>query len=135
MKTFTLHVQSATQYECIEGVISFVGEDQSGSFGLLARHGRMMTALSYGLARYRKKDDTWHYLAFPGGVLYFINNNLHISTRRFLHDTDYQRISTGLLEQLLKEEEDLRTIKDSLSHLEQEMFRRLWQMGRRGKQI
>ena len=135
MKTFTLHVQSATQYECIEGVTSFVGEDESGSFGLLARHGRMMTALSYGLARYRLEDDNWHYLAFPGGVLYFINNTLHISTRRFLHGTDYQRISTGLLEQLLKEEKDLRVIKDSLSHLEQEMFRRLWQMGRRGMQI
>lgn len=135
MKTFSLHVQSATQYECIDGVTSFVGEDQSGSFGLLARHGRMMTALSYGLARYRLKDDNWHYLAFPGGILYFTNNNLHISTRRFLHDTDYQRISTGLLEQLLKEEEDLRTIKDSLCHLEQEMFRRLWQMGRSGMKL
>ena len=135
MKTFALHVQSATQYECIEGVTSFVGEDESGSFGLLARHSRMMTALNYGLARYQIKDDIWHYLAFPGGILYFTNNSLHISTRRFLHDTDYQRISTGLLEQLLKEEEDLRTIKDSLSHLEQEMFRRLWQMGRSGIKI
>lgn len=132
MKTFMLHIQSATQSDCIEGVTRFVGEDSSGSFGIMAHHSRMMTALSYGLVRYQLKDDTWHYLAFPGGILYFINNQLHISTRRFLHDTDYQRISTGLLQQLLKEEEDLRDIKDSLSHLEQEMFRRLWQMGRSG---
>ena len=132
MKTFMLHIQSATQYDCIEGVTRFMGEDNSGSFGILAHHSRMMTALSYGLARYQLKDDIWHYLAFPGGVLYFINNQLHISTRRFLHDTDYQRISTELLQQLLKEEEDLKDIKDSLAHLEQEMFRRLWQMGRSG---
>ncbi len=135
MKTFMLHVQSATQYECIKGVTSFIGEDDSGSFGILASHSRMMTALSYGLTRYRLENNNWHYLAFPSGILYFTNNSLHISTRRFLHDTDYQRISAGLLEQLLKEEEDLHAIKDSLCHLEQEMFRRLWQMGRSGMKL
>ena len=132
MKTFAMHVQSATQYECIEGVTSFVGEDESGSFGIRARHERMATALSYGLARYQLQPGIWRYLAFPGGILYFVSNELHISTRRFLHDEDYERISAGLLEQLLKEEEELRAIKESLHRLEQEMFRRLWQMGRRG---
>ena len=132
MSVFAMHVQSATQYEHIEGVTSFVGEDESGSFGIRARHQRMTTALSYGLARYQLQDGAWRYLALPGGILYFVDNALHISTRRFLHDTDYQRISAGLLEQLLKEEEELRVIKESLYRLEQEMFRRLWQMGRRG---
>lgn len=127
-----MHVQSATQHEHIEGVTSFVGEDESGSFGILARHERMTTALSYGLARYQLQQGDWRYLAFPGGILYFAGNALYISTRRFLHDADYQRISAGLLDQLLKEEEELRTIKESLYRLEQEMFRRLWQMGRRG---
>ncbi len=130
MNTFSLHLQSATQYEHISGVTSFVGADESGSFGLLARHVRMMTALDYGLARYRLQDGGWHYLAFPRAILYFVDDALYISTRRFLHDSDYQRISTGLLEQLLKEEEALRGIKESLYRLEQEMFRRLWQMGR-----
>ena len=132
MKAFTMHVQSATQYEHIEGVTSFVGEDESGSFGIRASHARMMTALSYGLTRYQLQDSSWRYLAFPQGILYFVDNALYISTRRFLHDADYQRISAGLLEQLLKEEEELRVIKESLFRLEQEMFRRLWQMGRRG---
>lgn len=132
MRTFDMHVQSATQYEHIEGVINFVGEDESGSFGIRACHERMTTALSYGLARYQLQDSLWRYLAIPQGVLYFVNNELYISTRRFLHDADYQRISKGLLEQLLKEEEELRVIKESLYRLEQEMFRRLWQMGRRG---
>ncbi|HEU0282853.1 MAG TPA: hypothetical protein VFQ99_03650 [Gallionella sp.] len=127
-----MHLQSATQYERIENVASFVGEDESGSFGIRARHERMMTALTYGLARYRLQDNSLRYLAFPRGILYFAGNALYISTRRFLHDADYQRISAGLLEQLLKEEEELRTIKESLYRLEQEMFRRLWQMGRRG---
>lgn len=132
MRTFSLHVQSATQYELIKNVTSFVGEDASGSFGICARHERMATALSYGLARYQLQPGAWRYLAFPGGILYFVDNALFISTRRFLHDADYQRISSGLLEQLLKEEDELRAIKESLHRLEQEMFRRLWQMGRHG---
>lgn len=135
MRTFSLHIQSATQYEHIQDVSSFVGEDASGSFGIQAFHGRMTAALSYGLACYQTGmagQDDWRYLAFPGGILYFVDNALYISTRRFLHDADYQRISAGLLQQLLKEEEELKTIKQSLYRLEQEMFRRLWQMGRRG---
>lgn len=132
MRTFAMHVQSATQYEYFEGVASFVGEDESGSFGIRARHERMTTALSYGLARYQLQQGVWRYLAFPGGILYFASNELYVSTRHFLHDEDYERISKGLLEQLLKEEEELRVIKESLHRLEQEMFRRLWQMGRRG---
>ncbi|MDR4517315.1 MAG: F0F1 ATP synthase subunit epsilon [Nitrosomonas sp.] len=132
MKTFTLHMQSATQYIPVEHVTSFIGADSSGSFGILAGHARMMTALNYGLARYQIQSGDWYYLAFPGGILYFLNNNLYISSRRFLCDSDYQRISTGLMQQLLTEEESLREIKESLSHLEQEMFRRLWQMQRSG---
>ncbi|SFP95558.1 F-type H+-transporting ATPase subunit epsilon [Nitrosomonas cryotolerans] len=135
MNTFILHVQSATQYTCIKSVISFIGEDKSGSFGIRSRHERMMTALSYGLARYQLEDGSWSYLAFPGGILYFMRNNLYISTRRFLHDADYQRISVELLEQLLREEEALKEIKSNLNNLEQEMFRRLWQMERNGVKI
>lgn len=130
MKTFALHIQSATQYIPVKNVTSFVGADSSGSFGILAGHARFMTALNYGLARYQVEDNSWRYLAFPGGILYFLNNHLYISSRRFLCDTDYQRISAGLLAQLLAEETELKKIKDSLCQLEQEMFRRLWQMGR-----
>lgn len=135
MKTYTMHLQSATQYQCVKDVISFVAMDKSGSFGIQAHHARMITALDYGLARYQQVDSDWCYIALPGGILYFSNNNLYISTRRFLYGTDYQLISAGLLEQLLKEEEALHEIKDSLNQLEQEMFRRLWQMGRSGVKI
>ncbi len=135
VKAFTLHLQSATQYNYVEDAISFVGVDASGSFGILANHRRMMTALTYGLARYQLQSGSIYYLAFPGGILYFVDNQLHISTRRFLIDTDYQRISNELLEQLLAEETQLKRIKDSLCQLEQEMFRRLWQMGRSGIRV
>jgi F-type H+-transporting ATPase subunit epsilon len=130
MKPFVLHLQSATQYEQIAGVTSFVGEDRSGKFGILAGHARMITSLVFGLARYRTGDDVWHYLALPGALLYFVDNRLTVNTRRYLSDTDYERISSALEEQLRMEEEKLHGMKDSLHRLEAEMFKRLQRMER-----
>ena len=135
MTPFILHLQSATQYERIEGVVSFVGEDPSGCFGILGKHERMMTILSFGLARFRTSDEIWHYLALPGAVLYLVENQLYLSTRRYLHDTDYKRITSALREQLLVEEERLRGLKESLRRLEEEMYKRLWKMKRSGRSL
>jgi len=130
MKSFVLHLQDATHYERIDRVTSFVGQDDSGLFGILADHARMMTVLAFGLARYRTTDERWHFLAVPRGLLYCIDNNLYLSARRYIHDDEYVRISQALEEQLVTEETALRTIKDSLHRLEEEMFKRLWRMGR-----
>jgi F-type H+-transporting ATPase subunit epsilon len=100
--TFILRLQDATRAEEITGVASFVGEDASGSFGILAGHTRMLTALIIGLARFRI-GDAWRYLAVPGAVLYFQDNVLTLSTRRYLLDDDYMRISQSLQQQLLAE--------------------------------
>lgn len=132
MNTFVAHLQSATQYERIEGVTSFVGEDASGQFGLKAGHERMMSIQVFGLVRYRIGADDWYYLAVPGGVVYFVNNELFLSTRRYFRDQDYQRINTVLQEELAEEEHTLHGIKKSLYHMEEEMLKRLWQMGRSG---
>jgi F-type H+-transporting ATPase subunit epsilon len=132
MKTFRLTLSDATRRESFEEVVSFVGEDASGSFGILAGHARLMTALLFGLARFRRADGHWRYLAFPGALLYFVNDELSISTRRYLLDEDYGRISAALQEQLLAEEEDLRIMKESLHRMEEELLRRLWEMHRTG---
>ena len=130
MSGFVLHLQSATQYERIEGVESFVGNDASGSFGLLAGHVRMMTCLKFGLARFRLADDAWSYLALPGAVLYFIDNELYINTRRFIHGRDYRRMSATLNEELVAEEKKLEDIIGSLRRMEEGMFKRLQMMQR-----
>jgi len=135
MKTFVLHLQSATQYERIEEVISFIGEDDSGSFGLLAGHARLMTLLRFGLAWFRTSDNRRHYLALPGAVLYFVNGQLYLNTRRYLRDMDYKRVASALREQLLVEEENLSGMKESLHRLEEEMFKRLWKMRRGGESV
>jgi F-type H+-transporting ATPase subunit epsilon len=132
VKTFTLALHDATRSEEIPDVTSFVGEDSSGSFGILAGHARMMTSLIIGLARFRIGEDTWKYLALPGAVLYFRDNLLTLSTRRYLLDEDYMRISQALQQQLLTEEEQLHTMKESLHRMEREVLKRLWEMGREG---
>ena len=67
----------------------------------------------------------------PGAVLRFDDDVLTLSTRRCLVDDDYTRISTALAEQLLAEEERLQTMKESLRRMEDEVLKRLWEMGRR----
>ena len=129
MRTFTLILQDATHTQRIEQVTSFVGEDATGSFGILAGHARMMTSLVFGLARFRAGENPWQYLAMPGAVLYFNDNELSLSTRRYLVDDDYERISIALHEQLLAEEKELRELKKSLHHMEEEVLRRLWEIG------
>lgn len=130
MTQFVVHLQSATQYERIERVTMFVGEDASGSFGILAGHHRMMTPLQFGLARFRQDDGDWQFLALPGGLLYFVGNELFLNTRHYLRDRDCVKITKALEEQLRREEASLRELKDSLHRLEEEMFKRLWKLGR-----
>jgi F-type H+-transporting ATPase subunit epsilon len=131
MRTFTLRLQDATRAEQITGVTSFVGEDTTGSFGILPGHARMIALLTTGLARFRCGEDSWKYLAIPGAVLYFHNDVLTLSTRRYLLDDDYMRISQALQQQLVAEEDKLRSMKESLQHMEEEVLKRLWDMGRR----
>jgi len=132
MNTFTLILCDGTHTERIERVASFVGEDPSGSFGVLAGHERLMTWLTLGLARFRTVDGAWQYLAIPGGILYFVDNELSISTRRYVIDTDYQRISATLEEQLLAEERNLRALKDTLRRMEQGLLQRMRALAREG---
>jgi F-type H+-transporting ATPase subunit epsilon len=127
---FTLHLASATRGEHIPGVASFVGADASGSFGILPGHARFLTVLDYGLARFRITGEPWRYLACPGAVLNFVRDDLFVNTRRYLVDDDYGRVSTLLAGQLAREEAELKTVKDNLQRLEQELFRRLRQIDR-----
>lgn len=133
MNTFTIQLQGATQYERLDGIVSFVGEDASGSFGLMAGHGRFVTSLVFGLARLRYADGRWDYLALPGAVAYFDKGQLTLSTRRYLRGDDYTRISQALREELVQEEQDLTEFKHSLQQMERAMLLRLWRIGHVGE--
>ena len=128
MKAFTLYLQDPLHTERIEDVTSFVGEDASGSFGILAGHTRFMTSLVFGLARFRLGKENWQYLALPGAILYFLDNKMFLSTRHYVRGDNYEYVSSLLRKQLAAEEEELRSIKESLHRMEQELFKRMWKM-------
>ncbi|MGR9114688.1 MAG: F0F1 ATP synthase subunit epsilon [Gammaproteobacteria bacterium] len=131
MNTFALQLYDASHEQRITLVTAFVGEDASGSFGIRPNHARFMTTLVFGLARFKLKNEVWHYLALPGAILYFNNNELTLSTRHFMIDTDLDRISQLLEQQLITEEENLHATKISLHKMEQAMLARLWTLKRK----
>ena len=131
MNQFVLNLFDATHEQRITGVTSFVGEDASGSFGIQPNHARFMTTLVFGLARFRLETDQWQYLALPGAVVYFNQNELTISTRHFLIDSDLERISALLEQQLITEEENLSATRESLHRMEQAMFKRMLTLKRK----
>lgn len=126
MSAMIVHLESATQYERFDDVVSFVGEDASGFFGVLPGHEPLLTCLEFGLARFRSAAGELHYVAVPGAVLRFARNELHLSARRYLRDLDYRRITGRVHEDLVAEEEKLADMKERLRRLEAEMLRRLW---------
>jgi len=130
MSGFELHLCSAAQVEHIADISSFVGEDASGQFGIMAHRARLATVLDYGLARFRIGGADWQYLALPGAVLYFANNALHLSTRRYLYGPDFRTISEALTHQLLDEERRVQQLGQNLERMEQSMLQRLWGMAR-----
>lgn len=136
MSGFTLKLFDSCQSEALEGVSVFVGEDASGSFAILSRHARFMTVLRFGLARFRRGNETpWQYLAMPGALLYFCDNTLTLACRHYLLDEDYDRISGRLAEELVKEEEALHEVKESLKRMEEAMLKRMWELGQQGVRL
>lgn len=130
MNTFDMHLLGSDAGETIPGVLSFVGEDASGSFGLLAHHVRFMTVLSFGLVRLRLADGRTRYVGLPGGLLYFVDNALWLSTRRYLLGDDAAALGDTLARQVLAEERALAQTLDKLRRLEAEMLQRLAQLER-----
>lgn len=135
MKSFTLQLNDATKSERIEGLSSFVGEDESGSFGILPGHARMMTSLVFGLSRFRSHTHGWQYLALPGALLYFRDNELSISTERYMISDDFEQISAALQAQLHTEQHQQQAAKKSLRQMEQELLQRLWESSRDRKPL
>jgi F-type H+-transporting ATPase subunit epsilon len=131
MNPFVLNLFDASHEQRINAVTSFVGEDATGCFGIQAGHERFMTTLVFGLARFRLATEDWQYLALPGAVAYFNNNELTISTRHFLIDTDLERISRSLEQQLIAEEESLHATRESLHRMEQAMLKRILALNRK----
>ncbi|PPD29374.1 MAG: hypothetical protein CTY21_12760 [Methylomonas sp.] len=125
MNAFNLLLLSPGQTRLIAGVASFIGEDASGSFGIQANHGRFITWLVFGLARFKQPDAAWQYLALPGAAATFENNTLTLNTRYFLLDPDCGKISAQLDQRYAEEQEALRASQESVQRMELTMLKRL----------
>jgi len=91
----------------------------------------LATVLAFGLARFRVGGQAWQFVALPGGVAYFADDVLRIATRKYLYGQDFRKVSAALEDEFLAEERQIATVRENLQRLEQEMLRRLWEMGRR----
>jgi F-type H+-transporting ATPase subunit epsilon len=131
MTGFTLHLQGTFDTVEIDAVTSFVGEDESGQFGLLGSHERFVTVLVPGLARYRVRDEPWTWLALPGGTLDFRDGALFVSTTQYLAGADYRQMSSALRNDLLRKEQSVAELRTSVQRLESEMLKRLYELQRR----
>ncbi len=133
MKTFRLHLMSMTRSELIPDVVRFTGHDAAGSFGILANAFRRMTVLVFGLAHFQDAAGNLEYLALPGGLLYFVGNELRITTTDFVRSSSLDEISAALDRELRQKEEELHTIKQSLHHLDEEILRRMFELKGTGR--
>lgn len=104
MKSFTLELISPTSSDRLEEVVSFVGRDQSGSFGILADAARRIAVLTFGLALVRLSDGSTEYLGLPGGLLYFVDNHLQISCESYIRDSNSEKIT-----EILRQENSKKT--------------------------
>jgi F-type H+-transporting ATPase subunit epsilon len=123
--TFAIELSAEDASERIDNVVSFVGADASGSFGILPRRAPLATTLAWGLCAFRTADDERHYLAVPGGVLLFTNGVLHLATRRYVREDDPQRIVERLTQEMQREQESTRAVHELLRNLDRELLRHL----------
>ena len=125
MSAFILELASEETAETISDLVSFVGADESGSFGILADREPLATALSYGLCRFRTADERVHFLAIPGGILSFAENVLHVATSRYLRADDGSALLQSLDTRMHSEDESLRAMRETLRNLDRELLSRL----------
>lgn len=131
MRHFSLQLASASRQTRIEDMVSFVGSDASGQFGLMADHAPMATVLEPGLARFRTTaGPAWTYLALPGGTLHFADNQLSIATRTFVIGDELARVRTQLETELAREQQRHGALRHNLDQLERALAQRLWELER-----
>jgi F-type H+-transporting ATPase subunit epsilon len=129
VKIFSLSLFDTAHTQTIADVVSFSGEDSSGSFGILAERERLITCLTFGMAKIHTLSGQTLYIAMPGGVLYFAKNKLTLSTRHFVVSDDLEQIQKILQQEILNEEMQLQTLKKSFHSMETELMKRLLKTG------
>ncbi|HTX02268.1 MAG TPA: hypothetical protein VMD07_01205 [Candidatus Acidoferrales bacterium] len=127
MSDFRLDLVSEERHESIDRIVSFIGADESGSFGILANRESLITILSWGLCRFTTADGATEYVGMPGGVLSFGERLLRIATPRYVRAAESETLLRQLDDRMKTEEEDRRRLREVLHNLDREFLRRLAQ--------
>ena len=125
MKTFVLNLIDTAEANRFDRVVQFIGSDVEGSFGILADHVHAVAVLRYGLARFIDDRGIWHYLAMPGGVLRFADNQLTLTTVRYFLGDDRDTICARLDAAMQQRDSELRRSRAALSEIEHSLVKRL----------
>lgn len=131
MSVFALSLVSPAGVLHRADVVSFVGTDASGRFGVQAGHVPAATVLSYGLCRFRTASEpAWQWVALPGGVLRFEAGAVEIACRRFWHGASPRELERRLAVDHTEESERHAALRLTLDRLEQTLAKKLWEMQR-----
>jgi len=110
MSGFVLQLLDSHGGERFEDVEHFIGADESGSFGILAGHCHVVAVLRYGLARFIDRNGVWQYLAIPGGVLRFADNQLTLTSLHYFLGEDRRLICEQLAQELARTDSEITTL-------------------------
>jgi F-type H+-transporting ATPase subunit epsilon len=131
MKGFTLTLLDCRGEEHFDAT-QFIAADDSGSFGMLAGHQHAIVLLRYGLARFADKNGGWHYLALPGGVLRFAENQLTVTTQRYFLGEDRDGICQQLADEMAQTDSEVQKVRLMLTEIERSLVRRMAELSSRG---
>ena len=125
--TFNITILTPTQKIKIKDVSFFRGEDESGTFGILANHIEFITVLTQSIAIVKKKEIEEFY-AFNKGILRFANNSLTISTREFAKSKNLKELKEIITNRFKKIEESEKVFRQNISKLEKEFMKKMIEM-------
>lgn len=132
MRTFALHLLDSRGSDHFDHVTQLVAADDSGSFGILAGHARMVAVLRYGLVRFVDAAGKWHYLSLPGGVLSGDGTQVTIMTAHYFLGDERGLICRQLAEEMASTDSDVHTSRATLAEIEHSLVRRLGELSGRG---
>lgn len=133
MNTFVLNLRDSQGSDHFGHVTQFIGADDSGSFGVLAGHAKMVAVLRYGLARFADTAGRWRYLSLPGGVLSFSGNELTVVTVRYFLGEERGIITRQLAAEMSRADSDIHRSRATLAEIEHALVRRLGELSGRGQ--
>ena len=107
-------------------VVHVRAEDESGSFGVLDRHGDLLTALTISVVVYRDQDRREHFVAVRGGLLTVTGGvRVQVLTREAVASDDLPSLERDVLARFRRSAADEERARAGASKLEGALLRRV----------